>query len=132
MLDLCGQRNQALGVDFDEGMIAHCRSKGHDVVSWMRATGATAGEQTVDVILRSSNDTFPTRTVEFIRNRAEYQTRGRWIAETVNPNSIAEGVETFGPTFARASDFPESLLMLCMGAGSTVRRVSSHLAPRAR
>jgi SAM-dependent methyltransferase len=122
MLDLLAASGiKALGVDLDEGMIAHCRSKGHDValvdaLEWLRQQG----EQTIDVIFSAQViEHIPyTGLLEFIReSRRVLRPGGRWIAETVNPHSVAAWKTFWTDLSHERPIFPESLLMLCMGAG---------------
>lgn len=112
----------AIGVDSDEGMVARCRAKGHARTA--HSDGLAYLEQCPD---RSLGVVFSAQVIEQLSPDAlklliatsirKLKPGGMFIAETVNPHSVA-ALKTFWVDIAHQHPlFPETMLSLCRLAG---------------
>jgi SAM-dependent methyltransferase len=123
-LDLLRDRGVAyMGVDVDEGMVARCRSKGHEVESGSanqflerlseESLGAVFSAQVIEHM------PYPELTSFLALSRSRLRPSGLFVAETVNPHA-PHAMKTFwvDPTHQHPL-FPETMLVLCRIAGFT-------------
>jgi SAM-dependent methyltransferase len=118
---LAAEKIHATGVDLDEGMVAICRAKGHEVavadaLDYLRglddgSIGTVFSAQFIEHL--SSAD-----IVEYVRAAQRVlRSDGIFIAETVNPHSI-QAFKTFWTDLThKAPIFPEVAVALCRQAG---------------
>ena len=117
---LAAEEIHATGVDLDEGMVAICRAKGHEVavadaLDYLRelddgSIGTVFSAQFIEHL--SSAD-----IVEYVRAAQRVlRSDGIFIAETVNPHSI-QAFKTFWTDLThKAPIFPEVAVALCRQA----------------
>jgi glycosyltransferase involved in cell wall biosynthesis/SAM-dependent methyltransferase len=118
LLDLLAEANiEARGVDSDAGMVEHCRARGHDVEladanAYLRgedggSLGAIVAAQFIEHLDYEALLAF------FQLSEEKLAPGGVFIAETVNPHSVA-ALRTFwvDPTH-RSPIFPEVAVVLC-------------------
>jgi SAM-dependent methyltransferase len=122
LLDLLTERGVAcMGVDLDEGMVEHCRAKGHDV----QLGDANAYLESLDD--EALGGVFSAQVIEHLPYRellrffrgslAKLRAGGLFVAETVNPHA-PHALKTFwvDPTHQHPV-FPEVALVLCRAVG---------------
>jgi SAM-dependent methyltransferase len=122
MLDLLREHGcRAVGVELDPGMASRARARGHtiievDAVRWL----LEQPEASFDII-------FSAQVIEHLQHEDLLQLLsashhalrpgGRFIAETVNPHSVAAWKTFHTDLTHQRPIFPETLLVLCMSAG---------------
>jgi SAM-dependent methyltransferase len=123
MLDLLREEGiEALGVDLDPELVAHCRAKGHDrvevadAVQWLEAAepGALGAVTSFQVVEHMPEATL----LRFIAaaHRA-LRPGGKLVMETVNPHS-PHALKAFWVDLSHQHPiFPEVLLQLSRAAG---------------
>jgi cyclopropane fatty-acyl-phospholipid synthase-like methyltransferase len=118
LLDLLREAGiEARGIDVDEGMVAHCREKGHDV-SVAEATdylSAQADQSLGAVVALQVVEHMPyemlLRFLDLVRTKLTPD--GVLVVETVNPHSIP-ALKTFWVDLTHEKPiFPEVALALC-------------------
>jgi SAM-dependent methyltransferase len=122
MLDLLREHNcVAVGIELDHGMASRANARGHtiieaDAVRWLQEQP----EASLDVI-------FSAQVIEHLphddllqllsASHRALRPGGRFIAETVNPHSVAAWKTFYIDLTHQRPIFPETLLVLCMSAG---------------